>query len=652
MIEVLTGGMPTPESNGNLSIGMDVQEDEPGPSSVSISDSDKVKVAQVQRARRHAVTRKRLEERSKRQLNYRKSLHGAAHGVTHDLQVLHPMHMPVQAAHLHQSPNPIMHTYSVNPPTLLPLQPMHRPVPPYMHVGYNPMHVIPQAVPPTAPTQVPGQRLYMGYQQPCAFPHSLPPHQQHQLRPSGEIQVRPPPSTPTMTPREKIEKLKYLQQMHARLAVEQQGQQFAAQGISTPDTIGLRNGVTPMPTILAAKDLDVGVNPSESQMPVSESDFEPSLSVGQTSVDAASDDEGGSLEAAVLDELQSTIKTQLELGTRMCIRDALYRLARSAMKRQASSGRPAGDDGAKCPQISQETDATSTGLESSTNSDPSSSSRVSRMDMSVVETHTNPIDRTIAHLLFHKMHPQPNPTQVAPSGGSNRVGSQQTKLAGQVNGHITWNQGSALQGNRAAQQAPMNPAGGIRQSTVPSVDVVSVPSLPPSKVLMVSTPVSRPQDGSVLRTIGSTEQQNGMALAGGKESALSGHLQGNVAGASGMSGDLTAPIGSQLRNGTDGELRAGSAQNAAGSSQTELCKMKNGIQRERLQHAACLKELTEVLAEDLDVGSAPLLGEESELAQSGPPVSTSSGTDECQAGGFSNLAKSLENEEMPMDETI
>ena len=187
---------------------------------------------------------------------------------------------------------------------------MIRPVPPYVHVGFStPLHVIPQVAPPSVPGQMQGQAMYVGYQQPCAFPQPMPPYQQHQLRPPGEVQVLPQPSTPTMTPQEKIEKLKFLQQMQARFAVEQQQQQFAAQGIAPLDTSGLRKGVTPVPQNLSVKELDADVKPSETKMPAADSDFEPSLSVGQTSVGVTSDDEGGSLEASVLEQLQNTIKT-------------------------------------------------------------------------------------------------------------------------------------------------------------------------------------------------------------------------------------------------------------------------------------------------------------------------------------------------------
>ncbi|KAG0628348.1 hypothetical protein M758_1G020000 [Ceratodon purpureus] len=655
MMEVLTGSLPTSESADNPSGGKDVTEDDSGPSTVSVSDSEKVKMAQAHRARRHAVNRKRFEERTKRQLNHRKIFQAASYGGPQAPQVLHPMppmHMPAQAAHLHQPSIPNMHGYPVNPPALLPLQPMIRPVPPYVHVGFStPLHVIPQVAPPSVPGQMQGPAMYVGYQQPCAFPQPTPPYQQHQLRPPGEVQVLPQPSTPTMTPQEKIEKLKFLQQMQARFAVEQQQQQFAAQGIAPLDTSGLRKGVTPVPQNLSVKELDADVKPSETKMAAADSDFEPSLSVGQTSVGVTSDDEGGSLEASVLEQLQNTIKTQLELGTRMCIRDALYRLARSAMRRQASSGRPTGGDGANCSQVSQDADATSSGLEASINSDPSSSSRVSRMDMNGVETQTNPIDRSIAHLLFHKMQPQPNPGQVAPSIDGSRVDPPNASLAGQANGHTVWNQGGVPQGNWAAQIPQLNLVEEMQPGNVPSADMSSAPSLPAPKVSIVPVPVSRLQDGSGLRVINPTEQQSGISSEAVRESPLGGHLQGNVAGAGSMNGELPSSIGSHLRNGTDGEKQVRPAQNSISASHKESGKMRNGLQRKRLQHAIGLKELSQVLAEDLDARSALSCNKESGLVQSGPPVSTSSGSNECQAGGFSKLTNGLEDEKTPMDES-
>lgn len=68
---------------------------------------------------------------------------------------------------------------------------------------------------------------------------------------------------------------------------------------------------------------------------------------------------------------------QLQVETKLCIRDALYRLARSAMRRKG----PGGWDGeGECESglVSESGDGASDGVESSGNSDPCSSSRVSR----------------------------------------------------------------------------------------------------------------------------------------------------------------------------------------------------------------------------------------------------------------------------------
>jgi hypothetical protein len=119
-----------------------------------------------------------------------------------------------------------------------------------------------------------------------------------------------------MTPQEKIEKLKYLQQMQARLAVEHQQQQFVAQGVAPMDSsLSPSLGNVPaaqLPQIMPVRQPDVpATTVSEMKMSGVESDFEPSLSVGQTSLDTTSEDEGGSMEAVVLDQLQNTIDSVL-----------------------------------------------------------------------------------------------------------------------------------------------------------------------------------------------------------------------------------------------------------------------------------------------------------------------------------------------------
>lgn len=77
---------------------------------------------------------------------------------------------------------------------------------------------------------------------------------------------------------------------------------------------------------------------------------------------------------------------QFELETKLCIRDALYRLARSAMRRKGSGGRGGGEESGNT-QVSEDGDAASDGLESSINSDPCSSSRVSRYCTSSCKLH-------------------------------------------------------------------------------------------------------------------------------------------------------------------------------------------------------------------------------------------------------------------------
>jgi len=115
-----------------------------------------------------------------------------------------------------------------------------------------------------------------------------------------------------MTPQEKIEKLRYLQQMQARFAVEQQQQQFVAQGVAPMDSSlspGLGNVPAQLPQVMPVRQPDVAVTGSEMKMSGVESDFEPSLSVGQTSLETTSEDECGSVEAVVLDQLQNAMKS-------------------------------------------------------------------------------------------------------------------------------------------------------------------------------------------------------------------------------------------------------------------------------------------------------------------------------------------------------
>ncbi|KAG8639754.1 protein LNK1 isoform X2 [Manihot esculenta] len=88
-----------------------------------------------------------------------------------------------------------------------------------------------------------------------------------------------------------------------------------------------------------------------------------------------------SLEATSFRQLQRVME-QLDIRTKLCIRDSLYRLARSAEQRHNCDGGKKDDRHANDPLMGEETNKC-TGF----------------LDM---ETDTNPIDRSIAHLLFHR----------------------------------------------------------------------------------------------------------------------------------------------------------------------------------------------------------------------------------------------------------
>ncbi|KAL2342107.1 hypothetical protein Fmac_010047 [Flemingia macrophylla] len=90
-----------------------------------------------------------------------------------------------------------------------------------------------------------------------------------------------------------------------------------------------------------------------------------------------------SLEATSFCHLQQ-IMDQLDIKTKLCIRDSLYRLAKSAELRNNNSNAKGciGDNGT-CKTMMAQDASRCTGL----------------LDM---ETDTNPIDRSVAHLLFHR----------------------------------------------------------------------------------------------------------------------------------------------------------------------------------------------------------------------------------------------------------
>ncbi|KAL9272395.1 LNK1-like protein [Drosera capensis] len=110
-----------------------------------------------------------------------------------------------------------------------------------------------------------------------------------------------------------------------------------------------------------------------------QSELDSSNAQGSCSIDSVSGEP--SAEAISFRQLQH-VMNQLDLRTKLCIRDSLYRLGRSAEQRHKCGNSAEGSNRDKDGSLLT-SDGTNKGL----------------MD---VETDTNPIDRSIAHLLFHR----------------------------------------------------------------------------------------------------------------------------------------------------------------------------------------------------------------------------------------------------------
>lgn len=144
----------------------------------------------------------------------------------------------------------------------------------------------------------------------------------------------------SMTPQEKIEKLRKRQQMRALVAIRKQQQEF-----------------TQIPNLTSCSN---------------EIQIDKSLMVNRSS-----------LEDSILHQLENVIST-LDIQIRVCIRDSLFRLSQSALKRQYDGERVSTNETADV--IKEELG--------------SSTKRSARNPEG--ETKTNPIDRVVAHLLFHR----------------------------------------------------------------------------------------------------------------------------------------------------------------------------------------------------------------------------------------------------------
>eukprot|EP00262_Sarcandra_glabra_P011111 TRINITY_DN26829_c0_g1_i1.p1 TRINITY_DN26829_c0_g1~~TRINITY_DN26829_c0_g1_i1.p1 ORF type:complete len:775 (+),score=157.46 TRINITY_DN26829_c0_g1_i1:180-2504(+) len=212
---------------------------------------------------------------------------------------------------------------------------------------------------------------------------SEPPLPSYEFSP-GSMQYENPskklpdaPSRPlTMTPQEKIEKLRRRQQMQAMLAIQQQQQKFDQHITCTDPSITQKYPQDNQDQGEISVDIEVEEHTKNPPL-------EPNLLVeedGSNKISMSTDE--CSLAETIFNQLQDSME-KLDMKTRLCIRDSLFRLARSAMQRQCIC------------------DTSSTNKSSRDEYEETSSyNRSTRLPDA--ETDTNPIDRTMAHFLFHR----------------------------------------------------------------------------------------------------------------------------------------------------------------------------------------------------------------------------------------------------------
>ncbi|CAN0917070.1 Protein LNK2 [Linum grandiflorum] len=201
----------------------------------------------------------------------------------------------------------------------------------------------------------------------------------------NQASVNKPTSTvgkgKNMTPQEKIEKLRRRQQMRARLAIQKQQQQFGHQAPSKDHTVNKR--VWEDTQVQHSNGADVGAEDPSTLL-----DFELGSPLEQDdSITVSLPAKECGMEESVLFQLQDII-AKLDVRIRLCIRDSLFRLAQSAMHRNPTSNTSSTNICCKDKKpLSMQLEA----------SCPDRNPMIPEE-----ETKTNPIDRIVAHLLFHR----------------------------------------------------------------------------------------------------------------------------------------------------------------------------------------------------------------------------------------------------------
>ncbi|KAH7352522.1 hypothetical protein KP509_19G049900 [Ceratopteris richardii] len=260
---------------------------------------------------------------------------------------------------------------------------------PYVHAGFGfpAHHHLPVVVPTSSMMSQqpqPQQPVFMSYPPPF-----LDVAKYHQSSGTFDVSSQSRTTSSTMTPQEKIEKLRWRQKMQARLAVEQQQQQLINQRL-IPEKLQFEKSVnSQLNSHRHAVDGTVSLAQTQNPDPLSRD--ERSLPLDGPMVE----DGDESLSATVLHQLLS-IASKMDTRTRLCLRDGFHRLARNALQR-----RNAGESRGSKRENSEHVNRSCT-VDSSSSSDQSCSQRRLWTVDDIVETETNPMDRFIAHLLFHK----------------------------------------------------------------------------------------------------------------------------------------------------------------------------------------------------------------------------------------------------------
>ncbi|OMP04060.1 hypothetical protein COLO4_09984, partial [Corchorus olitorius] len=209
----------------------------------------------------------------------------------------------------------------------------------------------------------------------------------------------------SMTPQGKIEKLRRRQQMQALLAIQKQQQQF-----SHPVPCSNHSVIQKFSQENQFQHVE-GVDVEDLSTLASFDPSSPTEQDDSSTVSVAIDD--CSMEDTVLYRLQDVI-AKLDVRIRLCIGDSLYRLAQSAMQRHCAS------------------DTSSTNKSSRDENEVAKEDNKNHNRMSDAETGTNPIDRTVAHLLFHRPLELPGKHPETPESPASAKFQSERKSAGLV----------------------------------------------------------------------------------------------------------------------------------------------------------------------------------------------------------------------------